>query len=327
MKNGATPIIPIMHGLIAAPYTPIDTATGDIRLDVIGPYVDTLVADGVTGAFVCGTTGEGVSLTLHERMAVAARWCEAARGRLDVFVHVGDCSQRNAMALAAHAADVGATGIAAMPAFFIRPADTAALVAFCAPIAAAAPNVPFYYYHIPSMSGVTASMLDYLTLAIDRIPTFRGVKFTHGDLMEFQRCQSAFADRLELAWGVDEMLVGAIAVGATAAVGSTYNYAAPLYRKLIAAHDAGDHAEVRRLGALVCEMVAILVRNGVLRTGKAAMAMRGVDCGPPRPPLTPLSPQDYADTRECFDRLGIWNRDGQAATAPVHEDGNGAGEA
>lgn len=295
----------VMRGLIAAPYTPFDRQTGDLKLDVIEKYVETLVRTGITGAFICGTTGEGVSLTIEERFAVAERWAEVARGSLNVIVHVGDLSQRNSIALAAHARKVKAAGVAAMPAFFFKPAGAAQALEFCRPIAEAAGELPFYYYHIPSMNGVALSVVDMLALAKERIPNFRGVKFTHGDLMEFNRCQSLYPGAFEMAWGVDELLLGALAVGAAAAVGSTYNYAAPLYRKMIAAHREGDLDTARVCSAKVCEMVGLLLKHGVLRTGKATMAMIGVDCGPTRAPIVPMSSEESATVQAAYEKLGV----------------------
>lgn len=295
----------VMRGLIAAPYTPFDRQTGDLNLSIVDRYAESLVRAGVTGAFICGTTGEGISLTLDERMAVAQRWTDVARDSLNIIVHVGDLSQRNAMALSAHAKKVKAAGVAAMPAFFFKPANAAQALDFSRPIAAAAGELPFYYYHIPSMNGVSLSIVDLLTMARERIPNLRGVKYTHPDLMEFQRLQAMFSSTFELAWGVDEILLGALAVGATAAVGSTYNYAAPLYRRMIAAHRANDLAEARLCSAKVAEMVAILHKHGGLRTGKATMAMIGIDCGPPRSPLTPFTAEESESVLATYEKLGV----------------------
>ena len=197
-----------------------------------------------------------------------------------------------------------------MPAFFLKPTGVAQAIEFCRPIAAAAGDLPFFYYHIPSMSGVQLSIVELLGQVAARIPNFRGVKFTHPDLMEFQRCLHAYGDTFELAWGVDEVLAGALAIGATAAVGSTYNYAAPLYNRMIAAYAANDFVTVRECSATVCEMVAVLLKHGVSRTGKATMSLVGIDCGPPRAPLTPITREEWTEIRGAYERTGIfeiWN--------------------
>jgi N-acetylneuraminate lyase len=306
----------VMRGLIAAPYTPFDKHTGDVKLDVIEHYADSLVRSGVTGAFICGTTGEGVSLTLEERFAVAERWTDVARDSLNIIVHVGDLSQRNSMALATHAKKVRAAGVAAMPAFFFKPSGAAQALEYCRPIAQAAGDVPFYYYHIPSMNGVSLSIVDMLAMAKERIPNFRGVKYTHPDLMEFQRLLAMFGNTFELAWGVDEIILGALAIGATAAVGSTYNYSAPLYRRMIAAHRAGDLLEARECSVKVAEMVAVLLKYGGVRTGKATMQMIGIDCGPPRAPIAPLTAEEFASVQATYEKLGVLSNAPEFANAP-----------
>jgi N-acetylneuraminate lyase len=298
-----------LSGLIAAPYTPFD-ADGDLYLDVVEEQAALLAESGVSGAFVCGTTGEGLSLTTQERCDVAERWVSAAGSRLSVIVHVGHTSQRDAIELARHAAAIGAAAVSALPPFFFKPTTAHEVVEFCRPIAAAAGDLPFYYYNIPSMTGVNVSMVELLELAGERIPNFRGIKFTHGDLMEFQRCRALNNGEFDIAWGVDEMLLGALAVGTDAAVGSTYNYAAPLYLRMIESFRAGDLETAQEMGRQVTDLVAILLKHGVLRTGKAAMSLVGIDCGPPRSPVAPLTREEWSAIRAAYERVGffeMWN--------------------
>ena len=77
-----------VQGLIAAPFTAM-YPNGTINLDAIDPYVDLLSYNGVKGAFVCGTTGEGMSLTLPERKSIAAHWLNVAPNDFKIIVHVG----------------------------------------------------------------------------------------------------------------------------------------------------------------------------------------------------------------------------------------------
>ena len=77
-----------LSGLLAAPFTPF-TEDGSIDWIKIPKLADALVADGVTGAYVCGTTGEGISCTLEERKELLAAWAAAAKGRLTLIPHTG----------------------------------------------------------------------------------------------------------------------------------------------------------------------------------------------------------------------------------------------
>src|SRR5687767_3858693 len=126
------------RGLVAAAFTPM-RADGTVDLGPIERQAERLIADGVDGAFVCGTTGEGPSLSVTERQQVAGRWCEVTRGvrRLPVIVHVGHTSLPDCRALAAHAQACGAAAVALIAPYFFKPGNVEDLVSFCAEVAAA----------------------------------------------------------------------------------------------------------------------------------------------------------------------------------------------
>jgi N-acetylneuraminate lyase len=283
--------------LIAAPPTPF-LPTGDLDLSAVERQAGRLIETGVAGAFVCGTTGEGMSLTADERGRLAARWCAVATGTpLRVIVHVGSNCLADAKALAAHAEGLGAGGISTLAPSYHRPATVAALVDWCAAVAAAAPRTPFYYYDIPSFTHVHLPMRSFLEAAAPAIPTLAGLKVSNPDLIGFQQCR-ALGDRFELYWGIDEVLVAALAVGASGAVGSTYNVAAPVYHRLIAAFERGDWAVARREQLRSVELVVELGRRGFLASLRALMGLQGVPVGAPRPPHRALTEQETKELRE-----------------------------
>jgi N-acetylneuraminate lyase len=292
------------QGLIAAPFTPM-TADGGVDLATIERQAAALVSGGVRGAFVCGTTGEGLSLTTAERMAVVERWLATAGANLAVIVHVGSNSSAESRALAAHAQRCGAAGIAALPPMFFKPTGLDALVHVMAEIAAAAPQLPFYFYHIPAMSGVNLSVASWLEQAARAIPTLTGVKFTHEDLMDFQLARAVDGGRFDMLFGRDEILLAAMALGARGAVGSTYNFASPIYHRIIAAYDRGDMPEAARLQMLAVRMIAVMKQFDGLAAGKAIMKISGLDCGPTRSPLTPLTIERTAELERALDAAGV----------------------
>jgi N-acetylneuraminate lyase len=125
--------------------------------------------------------------------------------------------------------------------------------------------------------------------------------------MEYQRCSRIADGEFDIAWGVDEMLLAALAVGADAAVGSTYNYAAPLYLKMIAAFQRGDLDTARQCAGKSVDMIAVLLKHGVLRTGKATMGLIGIDLGPTRSPVPPLVGEELNTVRRTYERLGFFD--------------------
>lgn len=288
---------PPLKGLIAAPFTAMN-ADGSLNLNAIERQAAALAAAGVRGAFVCGTTGEGLALSLHERMKVAERWIAAAPPGLPVIVHVGARSAAESRTLAGHAEAIGARAFATIGPTYRRPATVAQLAEFCTEVAAAAPALPFYFYHMPTLTGIDLPMPDFLALAARRIPNFAGVKFTDENLMQFAQCLEFEDGRCNLLFGRDEILLAALALGATGAVGSTYNFMAPLYHDLMAAFQRGDLETARRRQMTAIRIIAVMNRYGGLPAGKAMMKMIGIDCGPARPPLRNLS----ADELEQFHR-------------------------
>lgn len=309
-------------GLIAATFTAFG-ADGSLNLDAIERQADDLARQGLRGAFVCGTTGESASLTTAERMAVAARWAEVLGpgAGLELIVHVGHASLDDARALAAHAERIGAAGIAAAPPSYFRPATVAAVVDCAARVAAAAPNTPFSYYHIPSMTGVAVPMAEVLPAAVAAIPNFAGIKFTYENMADFVRTQELAEGRVEMFFGRDEMLLAALAMGARAAVGTTYNVAAPLFRRLIAAFDRGDLAEARRWQAAAIRMVEAAVAHGGIPAFKAMSGWAGADCGPCRLPLATLDAAQEASLRSALEQAGFFaalaEAEAEAGVAPA----------
>src|SRR5438270_10808922 len=148
------------RGLVAAPFTPF-TPDRALNLAAIPDYARLLRRNGVGAAFVCGTTGEGLSLNQTERMQVAEAWMKCADAKLRVIVHVGHNCLGEAQELARHAASIGAAAIGAIAPCFFKPRNHGELVAWCAAIAAAAPNVPFYYYNIASLTGVALPVASF----------------------------------------------------------------------------------------------------------------------------------------------------------------------
>ncbi len=294
-----------LPGLVAAPFTPF-RADGELALDVVPVQARALVANGVIAAFVCGTTGEGSSMTNDERERVTEAWVAARPAGLKVIAHVGHLSVGDSRALARHAQDVGADAIAAVAPSFFKPTGVSELVAWCAQVAAAAPKLPFFYYHIPSMTNVTIPTSAFLAEARAKIPTLAGIKFTHDDLDDFRATHAIGGSEYQVMFGRDELLLTALAAGATGAVGSTYNYAAPVYHRMMRAHAAADHPTAEREQARACAMIDIMVRFGGQPAGKVIMKLIGIDCGPVRLPMRALGAAEESALRAALEAQGFF---------------------
>jgi N-acetylneuraminate lyase len=294
-----------LPGLVAAPFTAFHP-DGSLAPQTISGQARVLADNGVIGAFICGTTGEGPSLSSEERRAVAAAWVKARPASLKVIVHAGHLSLPEAQALARHAQEIGADAIAAIAPSFFKPARVEEVVQWCAAVASAAPRLPFFYYHLPAMTHVSIKTADFLRQARDRIPTLAGIKFTHEDLDDLTATRALCGDDFEIMFGRDERLLSALKLGAHGAVGSTYNYVAPIYHRIRQALADDDLPAAERDQAKARAFIDIMNAAGGQPAGKAIMKLIGLDCGPCRLPLRTLSDDQIAQLRTELDAAGFF---------------------
>ncbi|MBN4046715.1 dihydrodipicolinate synthase family protein [bacterium AH-315-P07] len=278
-------------------------ANGDINIERVADQADYFRRVGAAGVFINGTTAEWASLTVAERKSLTTAWTTHADDTLPIIDHVGHHCQREAIELAGHAASSGVSGISIIaPSYFIM--NTAQdIVDWCAPIAAAAVDIPFYYYDLPVLTGVTIPAFDVISLAKDQIPTFAGMKYSGTDPAGLQRCVGL--GDYDVFWGSDENLLSGLALGCKAAVGSTYNLALPHYQKLLKAFNSGDTETARQLQSTSLKMVELMLPLGVMPSLKAAQVMTGIELGGTRLPFKSLSAPTVEKLIEGLNTLGI----------------------
>ncbi len=292
-------------GLVAATHTPFHP-DGSLNLTIVERQAEHLLNDGVRKIFIGGSTGESSSLTLDERLALAQRWSEVMQGtELKLVVHVGSNCLADSRTLAQQAQTLGAVAISALAPSYFKPRNLDLLIACCAEIASAAPETPFYYYDIPVLTGVSLSMPEFLKQAPERIPTLAGLKFTNPDLMAYLQCLNT--GEWDIPWGIDEWMLGALATGAQGAVGSGFNFAAPVYHSLIRSFSQGDFAAARMAQHRGTELVSLLASYGYMGAAKATMTMLGVDVGPARLPNASLTLEQTTKLRADLEKLGFFD--------------------
>jgi N-acetylneuraminate lyase len=296
-------------GIIAAGFTPM-LDNGDLNLVKVPSIVNQLINEQIKGFFVCGSTGEGPSLTTEERQKVTAAYVDASAGRVPLIVHVGHNSLRDAQTLATHAQDIGADAISLVPPSYFKPKSIEALISFMAEVAGCAPNLPFYYYHIPGITDVNIDVVELLRVGGERIPTMAGIKYSKTTVYEMQACVEMDNGRFNVLFGSDEMLLSGLCGGAHGAIGSTFNFAAPLYNKIVDAFAKNDITEAQRLQGLAVQMVNVIMRFDGQPSLKAMMSLVGLDCGPSRLPLVTLKPFEVDKLRRDLEAIDYfeWGR-------------------
>ncbi|XP_062572006.1 N-acetylneuraminate lyase-like [Saccostrea cucullata] len=300
-----------LEGIVPAVFTPFQD-DGELNLPKIDEYCAFLVKNDINAIFVNGTTGEGKSLTKEERKKVVEKWITSATGRLKVVVNVGGLNVRDSIDLAKHAVNAGADAIASLPPLFFKPNSIEILVEHCKAVADAVPNLPFYYYHLPNMTGVELKMEDFLIMAKKKIPNLVGLKFASKDLGDMIGC--LFAGKFNILCGCDEQLMANMVMGAHGAVGTLYNFMPQLFHRLVQYVRNGEMQNARAEQIRAQKVLRIMVKYGHQLGGNVAavkpfMTLVGLDLGPPRQPMRAMSVDETAEFLNDVDKLGFkdWN--------------------
>ena len=258
------------------------TAENTVNVAVLRHLVEYFVGKRVGGLYVCGSTGQGISMSVAERKLVAEIVLEQTRSRVPVIVHVGCLATGDATDLARHAHGSGADGISSI----IPPAygDDVGLRAYFKQLASTAPDLPFLPYIAGGRTNAVRLMRDLMA-----IPNVAGTKYTGPNMYEFRRIVELRDEDWTIFSGMDEQCVFAAMLGSSGNIGSTVNLMPGVYRRIHRLCRSGDLA-----AALKLQIRANVVTTAVLAVGLPgglveAMRLLGFDCGQPRLPGLPLS--------------------------------------
>lgn len=296
-------------GLIDAPFTPFN-AQGEVNLQPIPAYAAMLKKNGLKGVFINGSSGEGYMLTDEERMRLAEAWMAAAPEDFKVIVHVGSCCLKSSKALAAHAQSIGAWGVGAMAPPFPKIGRIEELVAYCEEIAAAAPNLPFYFYHIPAFNGAFLPMVDFLKAVDGRIPNFAGIKYTFESIYEYNQCRLYKNGKYDMLHGQDETILPSLAMGgAQGGIGGTTNYNGRCLTGIIDAWKAGDLDKARELQNFAQDVINVICHyRGNIVGGKRIMKLIGLDLGKNRTPFRNMTDDEEAAMKAELEAIDFFNK-------------------
>lgn len=296
-------------GLINAPFTPF-YANGDVNYEPIPAYANMLEKNGMIGVFINGSSGEGYMLTTEERMLLAEKWVASVPKGFKVIVHVGSCCLRESVRLAKHAQQIGAWGVGSMAPPFPHIGRIEELVKYCEEIAAAAPDLPFYYYHIPAFNGAYLSMLELLKAVDGRIPNFAGVKYTFESLYEYNQCCLYKNGKYDMLHGQDETQLASLAQGgAQGCICGTTNYNGRELAGIQEAWKKGNLEEAREKQNFSQEVINVICHfRGNIVGGKRIMKFLGLDLGPNRVPFRNMTDEEEAAMRKELEEIHFFDR-------------------
>lgn len=297
-----------IKGLIDAPFTPFHE-DGSLNLAPIPEYAALLARNGLKGVFINGSSGEGYMLTEEERMQLAEAWMAAVPEDFKVIVHVGSTSVMSSRCLAEHAQKIGAWGIGAMATPFPKIGSIEQLCRYCEEIASAAPELPFYYYHIPAFNGAFLSMYDFLKAVDGRIPNFAGIKYTFESLYEYNRCRRYQNGKFDMLHGQDETILPCLAMGgAQGGIGGTTNYNGRCLTGILEAWKKGNLEKARQLQDFAQDVIDVICNfRGNIVGGKRIMKLIGLDLGPNRVPFMSVTKEEEQELRRQLEAIDFFS--------------------
>ena len=270
-------------GLWPAVITPM-TVDGQVAYGTLERMVDLFATQGLDGLYLTGSTGQWPLLSGEERRRILECAAGAAAGRLPLRAHIGATTTAETVALAEHAAGVGAAAVSAVaPSYYGYSPDV--VFAYYAELGRATP-LPLFAYHLSTVNSVRLPPADFVARLLE-VPNIAGMKITDVDLYLFGLIRAYGGDRLRLFSGADEVLCHAVLSGAIGAIGTFYNLwgveCQRARRAMVAGDVAASTAFTRRFQAAISRSMRTGSVWSFLR--KAMLRKHGVDIGMPRPPL------------------------------------------
>lgn len=284
-----------MNGIFTALLTPFN-ADYSINSDSLKKLVEFNIAQGVSGFYVGGSTGEGMLMTSQERKQVFRTVKEAAGDSVKLIAHVGATATDEAIDMALEAKALGYDAISAVAPFYYSH-TLEAVKNYYYDIADAA-DMPMLIYNFPGSNSLSfnAGLAAEMFAANSHL---MGVKHTSMDLFMIRQFKQQIKD-ITVFNGFDEVCLAGLSMGADGAIGSTYNFMGKRFVELYNAFCAGDLETAQRLQREGSDIITAMIKHGVFQCEKEILTQMGIDMGPCRRPFMPITDEGKAACKELL---------------------------
>ena len=267
-----------LRGAIAAAVTPLRNGGRHLDDEAFAPFVRSLVAGGIDGLLACGTTGEGVLLSVDERRRVAELFLASRPDGFQVAVHAGAQTTADSVTLAAHALEVGADAVALIaPPYF--PLDPEELVRHFVSVADACEPLPFYIYEFAGRSGYPIP-IEVIGRIHERCANVRGMKVSDTPFTAVEPYLSL--EGLDVFIGNEPLVLQGIAQGAIGAVSGLASAFPEITAALVRDRSAHAHDHVMQLRTGLqgipfhAALKEVLVAKDVMASADVRAPLRGL---------------------------------------------------
>ncbi|MGZ0654249.1 dihydrodipicolinate synthase family protein [Coraliomargarita sp. W4R72] len=266
-----------IHGIIPPLVTPLK-ADETLDLEATGLLIEHIIAGGVHGVFILGTTGEGPNLSYELRRQFIDFVTEKVNGRIPVIVSISDTAYAESLALADYAKQAGANAVAFTPPYYFIP-GAPELRDFVQRMAENL-SLPFFLYNMPALTKVSLP-LDVVELGLN-MKNCLGLKDSSGDMFYYKKVKRLIADRdLTLLIGPEELLAESMLAGGNGGINGGANVFPKLYVKIYDLMKSGQFHEAQTLQREVMEVSCQLFTIGkhgssIIKGIKGALEVRGI---------------------------------------------------
>ncbi len=287
-------------GVITATLTPFSD-DGRPNEKAIGSLLDYILAGGIDGLYILGTTGLGPLMSVEERKLVAEAMVTTAGKRVMRIIHIGGLVVQDILSLARHAEQIGADAVACLTPFYYH-LDTKALEEFYAKIAEAT-TLPILLYNIPQNTGYNIRPATIAAI-VERVPSVAGIKDSSGILAQLMETQNLLGDNFAVLNGSDKLVLPTLAAGLAGSVTALSNIAPKLVKDIDNAYRQGDLSKAQQNQRNVAQLANTLGEK-LIPALYTILNNKGINVGKPKPPLTPLTKQEEQEILQKTSKIPI----------------------
>jgi len=268
-------------GIMPALVTPFAKDGKQVDEEQMRVLVNHCIELGVHGVVPCGTTGEFVNMSVEERKRVIDVVVDEVNGRVAVIAGTGASGTEQALEMTKYAKDVGADAALIVTPYYLKPTSRGVYEHYFT--IASKVDLPLILYNIPQCTGLPLPWQMVEDLA--QIPNIVGVKDSSGQLSFILAVLEKVRDKINVMCGHDEVVVAALAAGASGAILASANFIPEVWVEIYNSVQKGDLQRARELQYKVQKIARITVASGAVGT-KEALNMMGVNVGRVRLPLS-----------------------------------------
>ncbi|NCU16476.1 4-hydroxy-tetrahydrodipicolinate synthase [Pallidibacillus pasinlerensis] len=284
--------------IVTAMVTPFDEK-GNVDFQKTTQLIEYLLNNGTDALVVSGTTGESPTLSKEEKIALFQHTVKVVNKRVPIIAGTGNYNTKESVDLTKKAEEIGVDGILLVAPYYNKPNQEGLYQHF--KTVAESTSLPVMLYNIPGRSVV--NMEPDTVIRLSEIPNIKAIKEAGGNLDQMTEIIANTPDDFELYSGDDGFTLPILAIGGTGVVSVASHIIGNEMQDMIQAFLAGDHVKAAKLHQKLLPIMKGLFKAPSPVPVKTALQIKGMNVGPVRLPLVPLSENERNDLTDLLKTL------------------------